>query len=76
MDQTITLEIPEEEVTKLKAELARLLQRMQEVHDEHEARQSRIAQLSAETDAYQAATRRSLANVEQYLSTPSVPFYL
>ena len=76
MDKTIILEIPQEEATQFEAQLAKLLQQMQEVFDEHEARQSRIAQLRAESEQSLAAIRRSLANVEKYHSATNVPFRL
>jgi len=68
MCKTILLTILPKEVFQLKLQLAELLQCMRETLDEHEMRQIRIAQLSAETDQVLAATNRSLARIEAMLA--------
>jgi hypothetical protein len=76
MEKTTTLEIPEDEVPKLEAALSEVIARLREIDEEHEARQSRIAALSAETDQMLDLIRRSLANVEKYLSASDPAFHL
>lgn len=76
MKNVVTLEIPAEEAVKLEDQLARLVERMKETHEEHEARQVRIARYSADTEQSLLAIRRSLANVEKYQSIPLVPFHV
>ena len=76
MEKTTLLEIPQEDAIRLEEQLARLVERMKDTHEEHEARQIRIAQYSAETEQSLLAIRRSLANVEKYHSVPLVPFHV
>lgn len=75
MDKTITLEVPEEEVPKLKTQLAELVAKFKEAEKEHERREKTLAPLRAETDQILAAIQRSLNNVERHLAATGIPFY-
>lgn len=76
MEKTTTLEIPEDEIPKLEAALSEVIARLREIDEEHEARQSRIAALSAETDRMLDLIRRSLANVGKCLSAFDPAFHI
>ncbi len=76
MEKTTILEIPEDEIPKLEATLSQVIARLREIDDEHEARQNRIASLSAETDQTLDLIKRTLANVEKYLSAFDPAFHL
>lgn len=76
MEKMTVLEIPEEEVPKLAVTLAQVVARLREIDEEHEARQARIAASSAETEQALAAIKRSLANVEKFLSASVAPLHL
>lgn len=75
MNQTIRLEIPEEEVPKLKNQLAQLVAKFKAVEEEHERSERQLVPLRAETDQILAATQRSLNNVERLLAATGLPFY-
>lgn len=68
MEKMIVLEIPEEEVPKLEVDLAQAVAHLREIDKEYVARQQRMAALGAETDQMLESIKRSLANVEKYLS--------
>ena len=76
MEKMTVLEIPEEELPKLEVSLAKAVARLREIDEEYVARQQRMAALSAETDQILEAIKRSLANVEKYLSATGAPVYL
>jgi uncharacterized membrane protein YheB (UPF0754 family) len=76
MQKMTVLEIPEEEVPKLEVSLAQAVARLREIDEEYIARQQRIAALGAETDQILEAIKRSLANVEKFLSATGTPVHL
>ncbi len=76
MEKMTVLEIPEDEVPKLEVSLAQAVARLREIDEEYVARQQRMAVLGAETDQIIEAIKRSLANVEKYLSATGVPVHL
>jgi hypothetical protein len=76
MQKMTVLEIPEEEVPKLEVSLAQAVARLREIDEEYIARQQRIAALGAETDQILEAIKRSLVNVEKFLSATGTPVHL
>ncbi len=76
MEKMTVSEIPEEETPKLEVRLAQTVARLRQIDEEYVARQQRMAALGAETDQILEAIKRSLANVEKYLSATGAPVYL
>lgn len=76
MEKMVVLEIPEEEASRLEISLERAVARLREIDEEYVARQQRIAALSAESDQILESIKRSLRNVEKYLSASDPGLYL
>lgn len=69
MNKTVTLEVPQSEWEKFRAELARAVAVMQEQQHESEERWMHIAELKAETLDLREELKRSLRNVDKHLGS-------
>ena len=74
-DKTVVLEIPEEEAPRLAKALEEAVHYLRQLNEEDKAHQSRIAAVSAETDALLQEISKNLAYVEEYLRSPLPDFY-
>jgi uncharacterized FlaG/YvyC family protein len=74
-DKKIVLEIPEKEAPQLAKALEEAVHYLRQLNEEDEARQSRIAAISAETDALLQEISKNLAYVEEHLRSPLPDFY-
>lgn len=74
-EKTTMLEIPEAEVPKLAQALEEAVSYLRQLNEEYEARQPRVAALSAETEALLQEIGKNLAYVEEYLRSPLADFY-